>query len=242
MNGPQAGECQRNEAIFDGLLVDLDGTLIDSTEAVVKHWADVGKRINVDPRVILEMSHGRRSLDVLQVIAPDFATWDFVRSIESVIPVNHGHLAKEIPGAIDFLSALAAHSVPWALVTSSTLPLVQQWRETRNLALPTAPKLLVTAESVENGKPDPAAYVLGRERLGLVDERFNILVIEDSPAGIAAGKAAGCRVIGLLTSHTYKQIASSTPDWILQDLRSLKILRNTNGKVVVEMSIVRREA
>lgn len=82
----------------------------------------------------------------------------------------------------------------------------------------------------------------GRERLGLVDERFDILVIEDSPAGIAAGKAAGCRVIGLLTSHTYKQIASSKPDWILQDLRSLKILRNTNGKVVVEMSIVRREA
>ncbi|EWY83507.1 glycerol 3-phosphatase 1 [Fusarium oxysporum NRRL 32931] len=85
MNGPQAGERQRNEAIFDGLLVDLDGTLTDSTEAVVKHWADVGKRINVGPRVILEMSHGRRSLDVLQVIAPDFATWDFVRSIESVI-------------------------------------------------------------------------------------------------------------------------------------------------------------
>ncbi|KAK2674411.1 Haloacid dehalogenase-like hydrolase [Fusarium oxysporum f. sp. vasinfectum] len=223
MNGPQAGECQRNEAIFDGLLVDLDGTLIDSTEAVVKHWADVGKRINVNPRVILEMSHGRRSLDVLQVIAPDFATWDFVRSIESVILVNHGHLAKEIPGAIDFLSALAAHSVPWALVTST-------------------PKLLITAESVENGKPDPAAYVLGRERLGLVDEQFDILVIEDSPAGIAAGKAAGCRVIGLLTSHTYRQIASSTPDWILQDLRSLKILRNTNGKVVVEMSIVRRKA
>ncbi|ENH70931.1 (DL)-glycerol-3-phosphatase 2 [Fusarium oxysporum f. sp. cubense race 1] len=155
----------------------------------------VGKRINVNPRVILEMSHGRRSLDVLQVIAPDFATWDFVRSIESVIPVNHGHLAKEIPGAIDFLSALAAHSVPWALVTSSTLPLVQQWRETRNLALPTAPKLLVTAESVENGKPDPAAYVLGRERLGLVDEQFDILVIEDSPAGIAAGKAAGYCVV-----------------------------------------------
>jgi glycerol 3-phosphatase-1 len=66
--------------------------------------------------------------------------------------------------------------------------------------------------------------------------------MEDSPAGIAAGKAAGCRVIGLLTSHTYKQIASSTPDWILQDLRLLKILRNTNGKVVIEMSIVRREA
>lgn len=164
-----------------------------------------------------------------------------VRSIEGVIPVNHGHLAKEIPGAVDFLSALAMHSVPWALVTSSTLPLVQQWRETRKLPLPTALELLVTAESVEKGKPDPAAYVLGRERLGMADERFDMLVIEDSPAGIAAGKAAGCKVIGLLTSHTYEQIESSAPDWILQDLRSLKILRNANGKVVVEMFPVRSE-
>ncbi|KAI8653443.1 hypothetical protein NCS55_01330600 [Fusarium keratoplasticum] len=241
MNEHQVEEHQREEAIFNGLLVDLDGTLIDSTEAAVKHWADVGKKINVDPTVILEMSHGRRSLDVLQVVAPDFATWDFVRSIECVIPVNHGYLAKEIPGAVDFLSALAAHSVPWALVTSSTLPLVQQWRETRKLPLPTALELLVTAESVENGKPDPAAYVLGRERLGMVDEQFDMLVIEDSPAGIAAGKAAGCKVIGLLTSHTYEQITSSGPDWILQDLRSLKILRNMNGKVVVEMFLVRNE-
>ncbi|KAL2673765.1 hypothetical protein Neosp_012209 [[Neocosmospora] mangrovei] len=241
MNGHKAGEYQREEAIFDGLLVDLDGTLIDSTEAVVKHWADVGKKINVDTRVILEMSHGRRSLDVLQVVAPSFANWDFVRSIESVIPVNHGHLAKEIPGAVDFLSALATHSVPWALVTSSTLPLVQQWRETQKLSLPAAQELLVTAESVEKGKPDPAAYVLGRERLNMVDERFDVLVIEDSPAGIAAGKASGCKVIGLLTSHTYEQIASSAPDWILQDLRSLKILRNMNGKVAVEMLLVKNE-
>ncbi|RMJ03380.1 hypothetical protein CDV36_015096, partial [Fusarium kuroshium] len=193
MNRHQAAEYHREEAIFDGLLVDLDGTLIDSTESVVKHWADVGKKINVDPKVILETSHGRRSLDVLQVVAPNFANWDFVRSIEGVIPVRYGHLAKEIPGAIDFLSDLAAHSVPWALVTSSTLPLVQQWRETRKLPLPTALELLVTAESVEKGKPDPAAYVLGRERLHMVDERFDILVIEDSPAGIAAGKAAGCK-------------------------------------------------
>ncbi|RSL97735.1 hypothetical protein CDV31_012915 [Fusarium ambrosium] len=195
MNRHQAAEYHREEVIFDGLLVDLDGTLIDSTESVVKHWADVGKKINVDPKVILETSHGRRSLDVLQLVAPNFANWDFVRSIEGVIPVRYGHLAKEIPGAIDFLSALAAHSVPWALVTSSTLPLVQQWRETRKLPLPTASELLVTAESVEKGKPDPAAYVLGRERLHMVDEWFDILVVEDSPAGIAAGKAAGCKIL-----------------------------------------------
>ncbi|KAM0425831.1 hypothetical protein ACHAPT_009082, partial [Fusarium lateritium] len=76
MNGQQAAGYQREEAIFDGLLVDLDGTLIDSTESVVKHWADVGEKINVDPRVILETSHGRRSLDVLQAVAPEFANWD----------------------------------------------------------------------------------------------------------------------------------------------------------------------
>lgn len=132
--------------------------------------------------------------------------------------------------------------MPWALVTSSTLPLVQGWRKLLDLPLPTAPELLVTAESVPNGKPDPGAYLLGRQKLGLDAIVSSVLVIEDSPAGIEAGKAAGCKVIGLLTSHTYEQIAGSAPDWILQDLQSLKVRRNADGKIVVEMLLARQEA
>ncbi|KAH7134293.1 HAD-like domain-containing protein [Dactylonectria macrodidyma] len=223
------------EFAFDGFLIDLDGTLIDSTEAVVRHWADVGKLIGVNPQVILESSHGRRSLDVLNIVASEFATWEFVRKIEGAIPLNHGHLATEIPGAVDFMTALIAISAPSALVTSSTLPLVIGWQKTLNLPLP-EPEFLVTAESVPIGKPDPACYALGREKLGLTDETLDLLVVEDSPAGIEAGKAANCKVVGLLTSHTYEQIVAAKPNWIVQDLKSLKVLQSTGGKVSIEMT------
>lgn len=154
--------------------------------------------------------------------------------IEGAIPINHGHLATEIPGAIEFMAALAATLAPSALVTSSTLPLVKGWQKVLNIPLP-EPEFLVTAESVQNGKLDPACYALGREKLGLTDETLDLLVLEDSPAGIQAGKAANCKVVGLLTSHTYEQIAESGPDWIVQDLKSLKVVCNRGGKVSIEM-------
>ncbi|KZL81552.1 glycerol 3-phosphatase 1 [Colletotrichum incanum] len=222
------------ELTFDGFLIDMDGTLIDTTAAVTKHWADVGKQIGVDPALILETSHGRRSMDVLKIVAPEFATWDFVRNIESAIPKNHGHLAMQIPGAFDFLTALTSHLAPWTLVTSSSSALVLAWQRILRLPLP-EPELLITAESVQNGKPDPACYILGREILRLNNKTPGILVVEDSPAGIRAGKAANCWVVGLLTSHSEEQIAAAGPDWIIQDLKSVKVLRKDGGKVIIEL-------
>lgn len=155
-----------------------------------------------------------------------------VQQIEGAIPKNHGHLATEIPGASKFLDALANHDCSWAIVTSSSLPLVKAWLEILKLPVPSHARL-ITAESVENGKPDPACYCLGCERLGLVSGSAEILVIEDSPAGIKAGKDAKCKVIGLLTSHPYDEIAASEPDWIVRDLRSVQILRKEGRQIIV---------
>jgi glycerol-1-phosphatase len=108
------------------------------------------------------------------------------------------------------------------------------WQRTFNLPLPGSERL-ITAESVHIGKPDPTCYYLGRKRLGLSCDTSEVLVIEDSPAGIRAGQEANCRVLGLLTSHTYEQIATSGPDWIVQDLESVKVLRTDGGKVIIEI-------
>ncbi|PHH82679.1 hypothetical protein CDD83_3193 [Cordyceps sp. RAO-2017] len=64
------------QASFSGFLFDLDGTLVDSTAAIVKHWHSVGEQIGVPAQTILETSHGRRSIDVFQAVAPDKATWE----------------------------------------------------------------------------------------------------------------------------------------------------------------------
>ncbi|KAG5744300.1 hypothetical protein H9Q72_013012 [Fusarium xylarioides] len=223
------------ELTFDGFLFDMDGTIIDSTEAVVKHWETIGNEIGVAPEVILETSHGRRSIDILKILAPEKANWDYVRDMEGRLPKYHGHEAVEIPGARSMLEALIARSSPWAIVTSGTVPLVTGWLRARDLPTPPSDHL-VTAESVEDGKPDPACYRLGRERLGLQAEDAQVLVLEDSPAGIRAGKAAGCKVLGLVTSHTVEQVIAAEPDWVVRDLSSVKVLRSEGGKVTIEIS------
>lgn len=155
--------------------------------------------------------------------------------MEGRLPKYHGHEAVEIPGARSMLEALIARSSPWAIVTSGTVPLVTGWLRARDLPTP-LPEHLVTAESVENGKPDPACYRLGRERLGLQAEDAQILVLEDSPAGIRAGKAAGCKVLGLVTSHTVEQVVAAEPDWVVRDLSSVEVLRSEGGKVTIKIS------
>ncbi|KAJ1333946.1 glycerol-1-phosphatase [Microdochium nivale] len=222
------------QVAFRGLLFDMDGTIIDSTAAVVKHWNTVGKEIGVDPAVILETSHGRRSIDMLKVLAPEKANWEYVRHMEGLLPKFHGEDATEIPGARALLDQLIEAKAPWAIVTSGTVPLVTGWLD--RLELP-QPDILVTAESVENGKPDPACYVLGLSKLNL-DKTFSsdVLVLEDSPAGIASGKAAGCKVIGLVTSHTLDQVVAAGPDWIVEDLRSVTMVGCASGSVTLQIS------
>lgn len=121
---------------------------------------------------------------------------------------------------------------PWAIVTSGTEPLVHGWLSRLNLAIP---EHLVTAESVANGKPDPTCYRMGLDKLKLSDKAADVLVLEDSPAGIKAGKDAGCKVIGLVTSHTVEQVAAAEPDWIVKDLTSVRVLGSEGGKVTVEI-------
>ncbi|KAK3945320.1 HAD-like domain-containing protein [Diplogelasinospora grovesii] len=221
------------QVTFDGLLFDMDGTIIDSTDAVVKHWHTIGNEIGVDPEVILQTSHGRRSIDMLKILSPEKATWEYVRHMEGLLPKKHGADAKEIPGARSLLDDIIRNNVPWAIVTSGTVPLVSGWLGVLDLP---KPEVLVTAESVEHGKPDPSCYLMGRSRLDLGDENSpsQVLVLEDSPAGIRAGKAAGCKVLGLVTSHTVEQVASAEPDWIVRDLESVRVVKTEGNKVTLE--------
>ncbi|KAF4123905.1 glycerol-1-phosphatase [Geosmithia morbida] len=232
--GSQAGYTQPPiQVSFDGFLFDMDGTIIDSTSAVVKYWRAVGKEIGVDPDTILETSHGRRSIDVLKILAPEKATIEYAQEMEGRLPRDYSDEAVEIPGARSMLDKLTSLSAPWTIVTSGTIPLVTGWLKVMSL---TTPEHLVTAESVSQGKPDPGCYLLGREKLGLHERSNDILVLEDAPAGIRAGKAAGCKVLGLVTSHTVDQVVEAGPDWVVQDLSSVRVVGKEGGKVMIEIS------
>jgi glycerol 3-phosphatase-1 len=152
--------------------------------------------------------------------------------MEGKLPVLYGDDAVEIPGARDLLRSVTEHHVPWAIVTSGTSPLVNGWMSVLNM---TIPEHLVAAEDVQDGKPDPTCYLMGRQKLGIQDAA-NVLVLEDSPAGIQAGKAAGCRVLAVVTSHTAEQVAAAEPDWIVKDLESVKIIQGSEKGVELEIS------
>jgi glycerol 3-phosphatase-1 len=154
--------------------------------------------------------------------------------MEGLIPTLFGADAVEIPGARSLCASLSAASpeVPWAIVTSGTCNLVDGWL--RILSLPT-PHHLVTAESVEHGKPDPQGYLMGAKALGL--DPKSLLVLEDSPAGIKAGKDAGCRVLGVATTHTAQQVKDAGADWVVEDLRSVTIARTEeDGSVALSIA------
>ncbi|KIV82983.1 hypothetical protein PV11_05045 [Exophiala sideris] len=216
----------------NGLLFDFDGTIIDSTEAIVKHWHKEAESMGVDPNVILATSHGRRSIDTFKIHDPSKANWDYINHQESLIPKLFGKDAVEIPGARNLLESLEAVNAPWAVVTSGTRALVNGWIDVLKLA---HPRCLVVAEDVDEGKPDPACYLLGRKRLGL-SEDSHMIVLEDAPAGVRAGKAAGFKVIGLSTTHTIGQLQEAGADWIVQDLRSVTLKSFANGVLQIEIS------
>ncbi|PYI13182.1 HAD-like protein [Aspergillus japonicus CBS 114.51] len=216
---------------FDGLLSDFDGTIVDSTDAIVKHWHKIGAELGVDPATILATSHGRRSIDTLQLYDPTKANWEYVSYVEGRIPQEYGSDAVEIPGARSLLSALDEAGARWGVVTSGTRALLEGWLGVLNL---THPDVLVVAEDVELGKPDPRCYLLGRTRLGL-EHSPALVVLEDAPSGIKAGKAAGFTVIALTTTHTLEQLQAAGADVIIEDLRSISVKSVVDGRIELEV-------
>ncbi|KAB8527792.1 hypothetical protein FH972_025444 [Carpinus fangiana] len=223
---------------FSGLLFDMDGTIIDSTEAIVKHWHAIGRQLGVDPEQILHDSHGRRSVDTLKMYDEKLATWENVLEMEGRIPREYGDSAVEIPGSRALLESLEAARAPWMIVTSGTRPLLTGWLDVMKLAVP---PVVVVAEDVAEGKPHPQCYQLGAERLGLGSPAETaskqILVLEDAPAGVKAGKAAGFKVVGLATTHDVKRLQDAGADWIVRDLRSVTLEGWDKGSGLVTVKI-----
>jgi sugar-phosphatase len=183
------------------LLFDLDGVLVDSRAVVERTWRRWAQRHHLDPEAILRIAHGRRVRDSLRAVFPSLAVDAEVDWLDGAELGDIDGLTI-VPGAKEFLASLPRDR--WAIVTSCGQALAQL--RLGAVGLPT-PKVLVVAEDVKNGKPAPDGYELGAHRLGC-DPR-ECLVFEDAPAGLAAGRAAGARVIGLTTTHVAQALVGA---------------------------------
>jgi sugar-phosphatase len=192
---PDSGGPGVTTMLVGHVLFDLDGTLVDSTASVRRNWARVAAMIGRPGQDLVGDRHGVPGHQVLRVVAPEL-------SEQRVRELNQALVEGEISDTADVVATAGAaallSSIPpgrWAIVTSAPRRLALA--RLGAAGLPT-PAVLVTADDVRVGKPDPAPFRLAVRRLGSVAERC--LVIEDAPAGISAARAAGCPVLGVRTT------------------------------------------
>jgi mannitol-1-/sugar-/sorbitol-6-phosphatase len=172
-----------------GLLFDNDGVLVDSDAAVTVSWSRWATEHGLVPVEVLAVVHGRRAADTVADLLPGERRAAASALIDRYELEDAGTVPA-VAGAADLLAALPADV--WAVVTSGTPALATARLTAAGLPLP---GVLVTGSDVRTGKPDPEGYLLGARLLGVPPEET--LVVEDSPAGIAAGRAAGARVLGI---------------------------------------------
>jgi mannitol-1-/sugar-/sorbitol-6-phosphatase len=191
----------------DAILFDMDGTLVDSTGCVKTIWGRWAQKHGIELQSLLQHSHGRRTIDTINQVAPHLDAESEAEALETEeITIREGMVA--VGGALQLLSRLKPHQ--WAVVTSAPRRLA-----TVRLAyagLP-APLVLITAEDVLHGKPDPEGYLKAAQRLGVSPSRC--VVVEDAPAGILAGRNAGMTVLGLSTTFAPEHLlgAVCVPDF-----------------------------
>lgn len=185
---------------FDAILSDLDGVLVDSGAAITRgydQWADDHE---LDRGLVRSLFPGTPARQVVEQAAPHLDPETEAQAIDR-IHIANARQAPALPGAADLL---ASPPRPLAVVTSCSAPLAAARFEAAGL---TRPDVVVTADDVAVGKPDPAAYLLAAERMGAQPARC--LVIEDAPAGVRAGKAAGMAVLALTTTHDIADLAEA---------------------------------
>lgn len=211
------------------ILFDIDGTLVDSTPAVERSWRSWAARRGLDAEVILRVSHGRRSEDTIADLLPVHERAAAVAELEAL---EHADLddVLALPAASDLLPSIPSDR--WAAVTSGSRALMR--RRLAAAGLP-VPSVLVGADDVAVGKPDPEGYLAAAAALGV--EPAACLVVEDAPAGIAAGRAAGARVLAVATSHPASMLGNA--DVVIDDLTHLSISAAPQG---LQVSLTRHPA
>ncbi|MFF2776441.1 HAD-IA family hydrolase [Streptomyces sp. NPDC058052] len=205
------------------LLLDMDGTLVNSDAVVERCWRRWADRQGLDAAEVLKVVHGRQGYATMAVILPD-------RPMAENHADNAVMLAEEtadvdgvvpVPGAPAFMDAIAG--VPHALVTSADEALAQARMGAAGLRMPVT---RVTAEQVGASKPDPEGFLKGAAELGV--EPDLCVAFEDSEAGIQAAKAAGMRVVGV-----GPRAAALAPDIHVPDLTALRIATAPDGTITL---------
>lgn len=196
----------------EAVLFDMDGTLVDSTAVIERVWSEWALARGLDPAYVLAESHGLRTDDSIRLLAPHLDAEAETAAMEAgELGARDGIVPT--PGAAEILAALPPDR--WAVVTSASRELARMRLDRAGLP---SPRILVSADDVSVGKPDPQGYLKAARLGGWAPA--DCLVVEDSLAGMAAGRAGGMQVLGLATTVDPGQLDGQV--WV-PDLRSLRL-------------------
>ena len=200
------------------ILFDLDGVLLDSTRVVAEQYTRWARENGLDPDYVMEAAHGVRTVEVIRRVAPHLDAVAETKKIEDREAAADGIV--QIPGALALLNSIPRGR--WAVVTSGTRFLAVN--RMQKFGIP-VPDVMVTADEVSNGKPDPEPYRRGAELLKADPARC--VVFEDAPAGIRSARAAGMKVISLPTTYSVSELGEA--DAIVSGLADITITLNGAG-------------
>jgi sugar-phosphatase len=186
------------------ILFDMDGTLVDSTACVEHSWRTWGERHGIALADILAISHGRLTRDTIRQIAPHLDAEAETVAMENAA-MTHSDGVVALRGAAELVASLRPNE--WAVVTSAPRPLAEARLRFAGLPVPTC---LIGSGEVRAGKPDPDGYLQAAARLAL--SPADCTVIEDTPAGILAARAAGMAVLAIGTTFPESELLGAT--WV----------------------------
>ena len=202
-----------------GILFDMDGVLVSSIGSVVRCWRRWAKMYEIPDADTYEVPHGMRAIDIVKSLRPDIDPEEGLRVIEDMEIEDTADLIV-LPGVKKLLESLPVER--WAIVTSATKRLMLGRLKVAGLPVP---ERIISGDMVERGKPDPEPYRRGAALLGFrADE---CIVVEDAPSGVGAGKAAGCRVLGVLGTHMDEELKEA--DWIVGSLEEMMVTVGSDG-------------
>jgi mannitol-1-/sugar-/sorbitol-6-phosphatase len=214
------------------ILFDLDGVLVDSTARIEDQWRRWAVSRGLRPEPFLEVCHGRRALETIRLAAPEL-------DAEAEVAAFRPDLAEDreavhpIEGAARLLETLPPES--WAVATSGTRPMATERLLRAGLPLPS---VLVCAEDVVHGKPNPDVYLMAAAALAVPPP--SCIVIEDAPPGIEAARAAGMGVIGLTTTHPRGELAADACTASLAGIHVGRIDQTARGVRFIELLVLDR--
>lgn len=208
------------------VLFDMDGVLISSTASDERSWLRWARLHGMEGTFSLQSTHGRRTIDTLRLLRPDLDLAVELERLEGFDAEDQDGIVS-YPGVQPLIASLPADA--WAVVTSASEQIMKRRLQAAGITLP---RYFISGEMVLHGKPHPEAYRMGARILGA--EPSECLVIEDAPTGIKSGKAAGCQVLAVLSSHGPNDLRGA--DWIIPSLQHVTASSAPDEVIAVQLT------